>query len=171
MNFFNKEFSDRILSINRYFKSGIAILTDIFFSLFSLWLAFYLRLEEFILLKDIGLIVILITILLPISIFWLTGLYRTLFRNAGIDILSTLAFSIFVYGFIYFSVISLYGIKDIPRSIGVIQPLLLFVLLIIERFMIKYLLTGSFNKYDKNKNKNNILIYGAGDAGRQLCVS
>ena len=51
---FNKKFSERIFSLHRYSKRGIAITTDIFLCVFTLWLAFYLRLEELILLKDIS---------------------------------------------------------------------------------------------------------------------
>ena len=43
------------------------------------------------------------------------------------------------------------------------------MLLITQRFSLKYLLTGSFNKL--GKDKENILIYGAGAAGRQLFTS
>jgi FlaA1/EpsC-like NDP-sugar epimerase len=166
---FNKNFSDKIFSLHRYSKRGIAITTDAFLCVFTLWLAFYLRLEELVLFKDIGLTPILLTIFLAIPIFWVTGLYRTLFRYSGISILSTISLSVAVYGLIFFSIISLYGITGVPRSIGVIQPVLLFVFLIIKRFFVKYLLTGSFNK--SGKDKENILIYGAGSAGRQLFTS
>src|SRR5210317_1354598 len=166
---FNKNFLDKIFSLHIYTKRGIAITTDIFLCVFTLLLAFYLRLEELVLFKDIGLTPILLTIFLAIPIFWVTGLYRTLFRYSGISILSTISLSVVVYGLIFFSIISLYGITGVPRSIGVIQPVLLFVLLIAERFSLKYLLTGSFNK--SGKDKENILIYGAGAAGRQLFTS
>ena len=166
---FNKNFSDKIFSLHRYSKRGIAITTDIFLCVFTLWLAFYLRLEELILLKDIGLTSILLAIFIAIPIFWVSGLYRTLFRYSGISILSTISLSVAVYGLIFFSIISLYGITGVPRSIGVIQPILLFVFLIIKRFSLKYLLTGSFNK--SGKGKENVLIYGAGAAGRQLFTS
>jgi FlaA1/EpsC-like NDP-sugar epimerase len=166
---FNKNLSEKIFLIHRYTKRGIAITTDVFLCVFTLCLAFYLRLEELVLLKDIGLTPILLTIFLAIPIFWLSGLYRTLFRYSGISILSTISLSVAVYGLIFFSIISLYGITGVPRSIGVIQPVLLFVLLIIKRFSLKYLLTGSLNK--SGNNKENILIYGAGAAGRQLFTS
>jgi FlaA1/EpsC-like NDP-sugar epimerase len=142
----NKNFLEKIFSLHRYSKRGIAITTDIFLCVFTLWLAFYLRLEELVLLKDIGLTPILLTIFLAIPIFWVSGLYRTLFRYSGISILSTISLSVTVYGLIFFSIISLYGITGVPRSIGVIQPVLLFVFLITKRFSLKYLLTGSFNK-------------------------
>ena len=166
---FNKNFSDKIFSLHRNSKRGIAIATDTFLCVFTLWLAFYLRLEELVLFKDIGLTSILLTIFLAIPIFWVSGLYRTLFRYSGISILSTISLSVLFYGLIFFSIISLYGITGVPRSIGVIQPILLFVFLITQRFFLKYLLTGSFNK--SGKDKENVLIYGAGAAGRQLFTS
>ena len=119
--------------------------------------------------RNIGFNLILFTILLGISIFWTFGLYRTLFRFAGLSIFSSIALSSFTYGILYFSIVSLYGIQNIPRSIGIIQPALLFISLLISRFTLKYLLTGSFNKSEKNKD--NVLIYGAGAAGRQLYTS
>src|SRR6056300_448458 len=164
-----KYVSEKIFSLHRYTKRGIAITTDAVLCVFTLWLAFYLRLEELVLFKDIGLTSISLTIFLAIPIFWLSGLYRTLFRYSGISILSTISLSVAVYGLVFFSIISLYGITGVPRSIGVIQPILLFVFLIIKRFSLKYLLTGSFNK--SGKDKENILIYGAGAAGRQLFTS
>jgi len=93
MFIYNKNFSKNIFSLSRISKRGLAIITDIFLCIFTLWLAFYLRLEEFVLLKNIGLTPILLTILLTIPIFWLTGLYRTLFRYAGLSIISTISFT------------------------------------------------------------------------------
>ena len=165
----NKKFSKAKFSLSIYFKRGLIITVDVFLSIFTLWLAFYLRLEELVLLKDIGLTPIFLTILLTITIFWLSGFYRTLFRYAALSIFSTLSLPVFIYGLIFFSIISINGVKDVPRSIGVIQPILLYVFVIISRFAAKYLLTGSFNKSEKEKS--NALIYGAGEAGRQLFLS
>jgi FlaA1/EpsC-like NDP-sugar epimerase len=170
MQFSNgKNIIENFISLNRYTKRGLVILMDTFFCVLTLWLAFYLRLEEFVLFKEIGLTPILITIFLPISIFWVTGLYQTIFRYAGLSIISTALLSVTVYGLFFFSIISLYGIKDVPRSIGVIQPILLFIFLITSRFFIKYLFKGVVST--SVDDKLNILIYGAGVAGRQLFIS
>ena len=166
---YNKYISEKIFSLHRYTKRGIAIITDIFICLFTLWLAFYLILEEFILLKNIGLTPIFLTIFLAIPIFWVNGLYRTLFRYAGLSILANISLSVSIYGLIFFSIISVYGMTGVPRSIGVIQPVLLYISLIICRFFGKYFLTGTFNKSEKDRE--NVLIYGAGAAGRQLFIS
>jgi len=167
----NKNFSDKIFSLHRNSKRGIAITTDTFLCVFTLWLAFLIRLEKFILLKDISFIPVLLSVVLAIPIFWIFGVYRSLFRYAGLSILNTISISTFVYGLVYFSIISIYGIKDIPRSIGILQPILLFIGVLSSRFLTKFLLTGTFNFSGDKKNKENILIYGAGSAGRQLLTS
>jgi len=153
MIIYNKKFSEKIFSLSRFSKRFLAIITDIFLCIFALWVAFFLRLEKLILFEDIGLTPILLTIFLALPIFWASGLYRALFRYSGNYILSTISLSVIVYGLIFFSIISLYGITGVPRSIGVTQPVFLFVLLIIKRFSIKYILTGSLNKIEKKKSE------------------
>ena len=167
----NKVISKNIISLNRYTKRAIAFLTDIILCIFTVWLAFFLRLEELILLKDNNLNVVFLSIILAIPIFWFLGLYRTLFRYAGLSILFTITLSIIIYGMLYFSIIGIYGIQGVPRSIGIIQPILLFIGVLCTRFGAKYILTGTFNHLGELKPKENILIYGAGSAGRQLLIS
>lgn len=160
-----------IFSLNRHIKIIIAVLTDILICIFTVWFAFYLRLENFILLKDINLISIITSIIIAIPIFWILGMYRTLFRHAGLSILFTISFCSLIYGIIYFFIFSIYGVKDVPRSIGIIQPILLFVIITGSRFAVKYLSTGSLNHIRDSKEKDKILIYGAGNAGQQLLLS
>ena len=171
MNIFNKNISKQLFGLDRYLKRTIAIITDVLLCVIAVWLAFFIRLEEFILLKDISFTPVLLSVVLAIPIFWIFGVYRTLFRYAGLSILNTISLSTFVYGLVYFSIISIYGIKDVPRSIGILQPILLFIGVLSTRFLMKYLLTGTFNFSGDKKNKENILIYGAGSAGRQLLTS
>jgi len=171
MNIFNKNISKQLFGLGRYLKRTIAIITDVLLCVIAVWLAFFIRLEEFILLKDISYTPVLLSVVLAIPIFWIFGVYRTLFRYAGLSILNTISLSTFVYGLVYFSIISIYGIKDVPRSIGILQPILLFIGVLSTRFLMKYLLTGTFNFSGDKKNKENILIYGAGSAGRQLLTS
>jgi FlaA1/EpsC-like NDP-sugar epimerase len=106
--------------------------------------------------------------LLAIPIFWLMGLYKTIFRFQGLSIIFTVFVATFAYSLLYFAVIGIYGIQGIPRSIGIIQPILLFLAISASRISIKFLFLSNFKK---SKNKNNVLIYGAGCAGRQLLTS
>ena len=171
MNLFNKNFSKKLFGLDRYAKKTLAIIIDFILCVFAVWFAFFLRLEEFILLKDINYAAFLLSIFLAIPIFWMLGVYRSIFRYAGLSILNTISLSILVYGLFYFTIISVYGVKDIPRSIGILQPILLFIGVVSSRFLAKFLLTGTIGSSGDIKNKENIVIYGAGSAGRQLLIS
>ncbi len=167
---FVKEFSVNILSLNRYSKRIIAIITDFGLCILCTWLAFFLRLEQFILFKNFNFYPALIAVALSIPIFWLFGLYRTIFRYTSLSLIFTILASSFVYGLLYFLVIGVYGVEGVPRSIGILQPMLLFFAIISSRLGVKYLLNNNHN-ITKSKIKKNILVYGAGDAGRQLVIS
>lgn len=126
MSNYIKEFSNSILSLHRYSKRTIAIITDVGLGILCTWLAFALRLEEFILFKDFNFYPALISIVIAIPIFWLFGLYRTIFRHTGLSIIFTILVSTLVYGLLYFLIIGVYSIQGVPRSVGIIQPMLFF---------------------------------------------
>jgi len=159
-----------IFSLHRYLKRIIAIMLDIILCVLSTWLAYIIRLEELILLRDFNLYPALIAVIVSLPIYWSFGLYRTIFRYSGLSIIFTILKPTFVYGLIYFLIIGVYTFKGIPRSIGVFQPMILFFSIIASRLLIKSILTNRYN-FKTKKNKKNILIYGAGDAGRQLAVA
>jgi len=169
MNNYIDEFSKSILSLPRYAKRIIAIILDVGLCILFTWIAFYLRLEKFIKIDDITILSVVISASLAIPIFWLSGLYKTMFRFADSSIILTVAVASLVYGLLYFAFIGIYGIQGIPRSIGIIQPVLLFLGISISRLIIRYLFINSLTKV--SNNKKNVLIYGAGSAGRQLLTS
>jgi len=162
------DLSKNIISLPRYTKKIIAILIDIGLCIFCTWLAFYLRLEEFVKINNITTLAVEISVLFAIPIFWLMGLYKTIFRFQGSSIIFTVFIATFAYALLYFAVISIYGIQGIPRSIGIIQPILLFLAISVTRVSIKFIFLSN---YKNSKNKTNVLIYGAGSAGRQLLTS
>ena len=177
MIFNSKDFSQNILSLNRYLKRSIAITTDGVLCVISTWLAFTLRLEELVLLEDFNFIAVLISLTLALPIFWIFGLYRTIFRYTNLSIILNILTSVFFYGLLYFLIIGVYGIKSstsfyeiVPRSIGIIQPMILFFCISGSRLGVKYLLSNNYN-FTKSSSKKNVLVYGAGDAGRQLVLA
>ena len=166
----NSNFLESILSLNRYSKRTIAIITDACLCILCTWLAFIIRLEELIFFKDLKISPAIISVFIAIPIFWLFGLYRTIFRYTGLSIILSILVSNFTYGFIFFLIISVYGLSDVPRSIGILQPMLLFFAIITSRLVLKSVL--QFNQGSKiNSNKKNVLIYGSGEAGRQLVIA
>ena len=171
-----KEFSSSVLSLHRYTKRSIAIVNDIGLCVLCTWLAFVLRLEELILFKDFNFYTALISIIIAIPIFWSFGLYKIIFRYTGLSIILNILAALFVYGLVYFLIIGVYGISsyapyyaNVPRSIGIIQPMILFIAIISTRLLVKYSLI--YNDNNKSFREKNVLIYGAGEAGRQLFIS
>ena len=171
-----KEFSSSVLSLHRYTKRSIAIVNDIGLCVLCTWLAFVLRLEELILFKDFNFYTALISIMIAIPIFWSFGLYKIIFRYTGLSIILNILAALFVYGLMYFLIIGVYGISsyapyyaNVPRSIGIIQPMILFIAIISTRLLVKYSLI--YNDNNKSFREKNVLIYGAGEAGRQLFTS
>jgi len=166
--FILKDLSKNIIYLPRYTKRIIAILIDVGLCICCTWLAFYLRLEEFVKINNVTTLAVEISILFAIPIFWLMGLYKTIFRFQDSSIIFTVFIASSIYSLLYFIMIGIYGIQGIPRSIGVIQPILLFLTISAARIGIKFLFLLNVKK---SKNKTNVLIYGTGSAGRQLLNS
>ena len=78
------------------------------------------------------------------------------------------SYAMIFYGLLYFSIVTVYGVKDVPRAIGVIQPILLFFVFGISRLFARYLFIGIHKRKEKMSLKPRALIYGAGSAGLQL---
>ena len=157
-----------ILNLPRFTKRTIVIIVDLCLCVLCTWFAFYLRLDQLISIQGVALPAVIVSVVLALPIFWLLGLYRTIFRYSGLSIMFSVSITLIVYGLLYFLVFGVYGVVGVPRSIGILQPMLLFFAVVSSRLFAKFLLSGSnlFNK--KSKFLKNALVYGAGSAGRQL---
>ena len=71
MRNFILDISGTILSLNRYSKRVIVIITDIALCILCTWLAFFLRLEELILFRDFNYYPVLISTSIAIPMFWM----------------------------------------------------------------------------------------------------
>ena len=160
------DFTKILLSLPSSTKQIFALLCDTFLSFFCVLAAFYLRLDQLVPVNFNVLLPFFTSVCLVLPIFWFNGIYRTLFRYSIESILFSIAIAISIYAFFYFSIFTLYSFKNIPRSIGILQPLLLFFMVIISRLFIKFIIDLSSS--NKSKNYKTTLIYGAGNAGRQL---
>jgi len=157
-----------ILNLPRFAKQIIAIIVDLSLCVLCTWFAFYLRLDEFIPIQGVALVAAMLSPVLALPVFWLFGLYKTIFRYSGLSIMFSVSIALLVYGLLYFLFFGVYGVAGIPRSIGILQPMLLFFAVVSSRLFVKYLLGGNYLFKDKSQFLKKALVYGAGSAGRQL---
>ena len=80
----------------------------------------------------------------------------------------TVSKSIIIYGFLFSTFITFLSFKDVPRTIGIIQPLLLFFTVGGSRALIRYWIGNLYRLRIKKSNLPKAAIYGAGNAGREL---
>ncbi len=160
-----------VLALPRYAKRIVALSVDISICILTVWLAFYLRVGEFVTLTGTALWAAGISILAALPIFVLSGLYRAIFRYSGWPAMFAVAQAIGVYGLLYASIITAIGIDGIPRTIGFIQPMLLFFLIGGSRALARYWLGGIYHRQLQVAALPRTLVYGAGSAGRQLATA
>jgi FlaA1/EpsC-like NDP-sugar epimerase len=158
-----------VLDLPRSAKQMIAMISDMSLCIICVVAAYYLRLDQFVPLKGPVVTAAWVAVVLAIPIFWLSGLYRTIFRYSGSSIVFSVAIAVIIYSLLYFCVFGLYRVEGVPRSIGLLQPMLLFFGVSGSRLCVKFILGTSISK--KTKSSKATLIYGVGSTGRQLASS
>jgi FlaA1/EpsC-like NDP-sugar epimerase len=100
-----------------------------------------------------------------------SGLYRAIFRFSGWPALLAVTRAIFIYGLLYASLFTAIGIDNVPRTIGIIQPILLLLFVGASRAFARVWLGDQYNSILKRSARPKVLIYGAGSSGRQLVAA
>jgi FlaA1/EpsC-like NDP-sugar epimerase len=163
-----------LLELPRWIKRSIVLFLDILLCIIATWLAYYLRLGEFISFFDhsdwsLGLIkASLMSILIALPLFIVSGLYRAIFRYNGWPALLAVARSVSVYSLFYASIFTIASISGVPRTIGIIQPILLFLFVGGSRALARFIFGNQYHHILRRSSRPKVLIYGAGYSGQQL---
>jgi FlaA1/EpsC-like NDP-sugar epimerase len=160
-----------ILAFPRFVKQLIVLVVDVSLCLLTVWLAFYLRLGEFLSLTAAPLNSVYAALLIAIPTFVVFGLYRAIFRYSGLPAILTVTRAMLVYGLIYATLFTVIAFEGIPRTIGLIQPILLLLFVGASRAVASIGLGGLYQGRIKRAALPQMLIYGAGSAGRQLAAA
>jgi FlaA1/EpsC-like NDP-sugar epimerase len=165
---------NRLISLPRFQKQLFAIAVDVASIVLSVWIAFSLRLETLHVPVHEEYLLYIISIVIAIPIFIKLGLYRAIFRYVGQYAIWTVVKAVALYGFIFFSLLlswDLLGLPRsggvLPRSLGISQPLILFLLIALSRSLVRLWLASGTNTQRK-KHERRTLIYGAGASGMQI---
>lgn len=166
-----------VLGLPREAKRSVVILLDISLCVLTVWLAYYLRLGEFIGFSrhsqwGMGASWAAATsVVLALPLFIVSGLYRAIFRYSGWPALLTVARAVGIYGLLYASIFTSIGVSGVPRTVGIIQPILLLLFVGASRALARVWLGNQYQSILKRAARPKVLIYGAGSTGRQLAAA
>ena len=166
-----------VLALPRAAKRLVALSVDMALCVLTVWLAFYLRLDDAISFTGnsqwapgarwaAG-----VSVLLALPIFVVNGLYRAIFRYSGWPALLTVARAIGNYALLYAVVFTAVGIPGVPRTVGIIQPMLLLLLVGASRALARVWLGDQYQTILQRASRPKALIYGAGQTGRALAAA
>lgn len=142
---------------------------DVALCVLTVWIAYYLRLGYWVSLDGRPTIAVVLSIGVAIPIFHLAGLYRMAFRYFDSQQLSTVVLAGVTYAIVYAAIIAAYAFDGVPRTLGIIQPVLLFLAVCASRVAAPWLLTKRIDIGEQRRAQGDrVIIYGAGSSGRQL---
>ncbi|MBU3631331.1 nucleoside-diphosphate sugar epimerase/dehydratase [Polynucleobacter sp. AP-Melu-500A-A1] len=157
-----------LLELPRWVKQFAAMLIDVVCALLATWLAFSLRLDEWHALIAEQKMAYILAVALSIPIFFQYGVYKTVLRFTGAHTLALMSKAVGIYGVLYFAAIFMLASPYIYRSIGLVQPIIMFLLMALARVAASLAL--GFRSYGNNGRPvlGTLLIYGAGHSGMQI---
>lgn len=159
----------RVLGWPRSAKRLVVLAVDVCLAVVATWLAFSLRLDTLHWPVSGQWWIYLLTAFLFVPLFIRFGLYRAIFRYTGQAALLATAKATAVYAALLFA--ALLWMQQwiwVPRSLGILQPLIFFLLIGASRAFARVWLAGFQSAGGRSSSR--FLIFGAGSAGVQTAV-
>jgi len=161
----------QLIALDRNYKRALVIGIDALLCTSAIWLAFFLRLGSW----DFWSIPIYsymaAALALWFPIFYLSNIYRVIFRFAGSGAIISLIKASVIYALPLIIIFGFVTIAGIPRTIPILHPIIFLTGLALSRIVMRYILVDILNNYAYRGQQKNILVYGAGSAGQQLANS
>jgi FlaA1/EpsC-like NDP-sugar epimerase len=166
---FSNRSKNKLLQLPRYAKRLVVLALDLFMSVIAVWLAFYLRIDQLGMPVGQQYFVYALAPLLFVPMFISMGLYRAIFRYTGMAAMLTTGLAVGVYALVFFCALLFFKWEGVPRSLGLIQPLLFLIFVGSSRAIARFWLAGLSAKSLNSGGR--LLIYGAGEAGVQTATA
>ena len=161
-------FAAPALALPRIVKRSVVLALDAALCLLSVWLAFYLASGSFTPLSGPAIWPTVASVAVALPIFITSGLYRAIFRYSGSTAMLALGRAMLLYGLAFAAIFTMWGVDGVPPTVGLIQPILLLLLVGASRAAARLWLGDLYHQHLRKASLPQALIYGAGDAGRQL---
>lgn len=149
-------------------KRAVMIAVDSLILVACVWFAFYLRTGMWWWSPPAMVIPMIAAIGLGLPILVGTGFYRSIVRFSGLATAVSMARIVAIYGLLFAVIFTAIGVNGVPRTIGLIQPILVLMMLGASRAVARMLLAEQPHGSARSHEVRRVLVYGAGSAGRQL---
>jgi len=175
-----------ILAIPRPAKRIILIAADSVLLVGALWLSFSLRLDNWYWPRGgVNNPIVLLVLFAPmfaVPVFAHFGLYRAIIRYLGMRAVWSIVKAVMVYAALWGLVVFLSGVEGVPRSVVPINAMVAVLVVGGSRMFARWLLRkieDSFRIKHAKKDagadavkhyQSRMVIFGAGEAGRQLAI-
>ena len=156
------------LALPRTTKRALALIVDASLCVLTVWISYCLRLDDWVVLEGIEWLPALVSLLVALPIFIVLGLYRAIFRYAGLSAFMTVVKAVAIYGLAFMTIFTAISVPGVPRTVGILQPLLLLIAVSLSRMWTRYWLGSAYQRLLNRNALAKVLIYGAGPSGRQL---
>ena len=161
-----------ILAWPRPVKQLVVTAFDSLLAVLAMWIAFTLRFDTLHWPQGGQWWVYLLGPSLAVAVFTQLGLYHAIFRYSGLAAMAATAKAVALYSaLLVLALVWLQslGFAAIPRSLGILQPLIFLLLIVASRAMAgSWLAQRSGNRRQAGRR---LLIYGAGSAGVQTAAA
>ena len=161
----------QLVEMSRAKKLALLLVVDALLCVGSVWIAFSLRLGIWDLNSPAVTKMILASITAWILIFSMRGIYRSVMRFVGSRTMWGIATSCLLMSLVLSTLLIATSGSGVPRTIGVLQPMVFATLLVISRVFARYVLFDLLNQRNYGGPQSGVLIFGAGSSGRQLAMS
>ena len=91
-----------------------------------------------------------VSLAIALPIFIVNGFYRAIFRYSGLSALTTVMKAIGVYGLLFATVFTAIGVDGVPRTVGLIQPMLLLLTVGASRMLARFWLGGLYRNQTRH---------------------
>ena len=163
------EILNYISLLPRRFKQLLFVVIDSFVLVIAIWISFCIRLGQYYVPSESMVWLIFLAPLFALPIFFLLKIYKDTIRFIGFNTVWIIIKAVSLYGLVWGLIALISGEIGFPRSVILINWLVAMITLISWRLILRWLLSELF--VNSTKLRKNVLIYGAGEAGRQIILA